>query len=335
MALQGASFALGTFSREGETPFLGAVVDEDVIPVADVMTDTRSRGAPTLFSLLQDWDRNFDALCASLRAGSSAIRGIPLSQVRAGAPLPEAGQIFCAGANYRRHVIEMVVALGVGRDTDGMTADERRTFAQSLLARQISESDPFIFLKSPSSIAGPCDDLVIPSFSNKVDWEIELGVVIAKPTYQVSREDAGDSIAGYMLVIDVTARDRTHRRDPGALGPDWLAAKGAPGFLPTGPYFVPKQFVADPHNLAMRLLVNGEVMQDDSTADMTFDIARQIEHISRYSRMRPGDLLCTGTPGGNGITRGRFLKPGDLMEAEIEGLGRQVVHCVSSPGEGS
>lgn len=328
MALQSSAFALGNFARDGETPFLGAVIGELVIPAADIITDTGSRGAPTLFSLLQDWDRNFEALCASLRIRSLESRGIPLTQLRVCAPLPEAGQVFCAGANYRKHVIEMVVALGAGPDTDGMPADERRRFAQRLLERQIAESDPFIFLKSTSSIAGPCDDLVIPQFSNKLDWEVELGVVIARPTYQVSREDAGANIAGYMLVNDLTARDRTHRKDVGALGPDWLAAKGGPGFLPTGPYFVPKQFVADPQNLAMRLLVNGEIMQDDSTADMTFDIVRQIEHISRYVYLRPGDLLCTGTPGGNGVTRGRFLKPGDIMEAEIEGLGRQVVRCV-------
>jgi 2-keto-4-pentenoate hydratase/2-oxohepta-3-ene-1,7-dioic acid hydratase in catechol pathway len=332
MALDCPSFALGTFARDGDAPFFGTVMNDEVIPVSDVMTAARFRKEPTLFSLLQDWDRSLDVLCTSLSAGSYT-RGIPLTHLCACAPLPEVGQIFCAGANYRKHVIEMVVALGAGPETEGMTEDERRTFAKALLARQMSESNPFIFLKSTSSIAGPCDDLVLPEYSNRMDWEIELGVVMGAPTYQVSRDDAAAHIAGYLLVNDLTARDQVFRKDPGAVGPDWLAAKGGLGFLPTGPYFVPRQFIADPQDLAMRLLVNGEVMQDDTTADMTFDIARQIEHISSYVRMRPGDLLCTGTPAGNGITRGRFLQPGDVMEAEIEGLGRQIVRCVKQTRE--
>jgi 2,4-diketo-3-deoxy-L-fuconate hydrolase len=324
-----ASFALGTFARESGAAFPGVVINQEVIPVSQVLTDARFPQELTLFALLQDWDRSFDALRASLSRGSYNTHGVALTDLRVCAPLPEVGQIFCTGANYRNHVIEMVVAMGAGPDTDGMTPEERRTFAKALVARQICESNPFIFLKSTSSIAGPCDNLVIPPFSNKVDWEIELGVVMGAATYRVSRAQANAHVAGYLLVNDLTARDKVHRKDPGALGPDWLAAKGGPGFLPTGPYFVPAPFVPDPQNLAMRLWVNGELMQDDSTSDMTFDIPRQIEHISSCVRMRPGDLLCTGTPAGNGITRGRFLQPGDTMEAEIEGLGRQVVHCLS------
>jgi 2,4-didehydro-3-deoxy-L-rhamnonate hydrolase len=328
MTSQCPSFALGHFTRAGESPIFGAVVGEEVYRVADLVSDG-ARTDYSLFTMLQDWDLHFAALCSSLSDGARRARAIPLVDLKPCAPLPEAGQIFCAGANFSKHVIEMVVAFGAGPETDNMSSDERRAHAKALLSRQKSESNPFIFLKSVSSIAGPRDDLVIPQFSAKLDWEIELGVVIGAPTYQVSRQEALASVAGYMLVNDLTARDRVHRKDPGALGPDWLASKGGVGFLPTGPYFVPKQFIADAQNLSMRLMVNGEVMQDDTTADMTFDIARQIEHISSYVRMRPGDLLCTGSPAGNGVARGRFLQPGDVMEAEIDGLGRQIVHCVS------
>ena len=185
-------------------------------------------------------------------------------------------------------------------------------------------------MKSVSSISGPLDDLVLPEFSSKIDWELELAVVIGAPTLRASRSEYSNSVAGYMMVNDITARDKVRRTDVGALGPDWLASKGAPGFLPMGPYFVPREFVADPHDLGLRLKVNGELMQDDRTSDMTFDIGRQIECISAQVLMLPGDVLCTGSPAGNGVARGRFLKPGDLIEAEIEGLGQQVVHCVSS-----
>lgn len=329
MVFEYPSFALGTFSRGEAPPFFGAVINEEVVAISAIMTETQFRTRSTLFALLQDWDRSFEALCTALRKGSHSGHAIPLSEVRALAPLPETRQVFCTGANYRNHVVEMVAALGAGKETEGMDVDERRAYARMMVGRQLAESNPFIFLKSSSSIAGPCDDLVIPEFTQKMDWEIELGVVIGTPTYQITRQQAAASIAGFMLVNDLSARDRLSRKDPGALGPDWLASKGGPGFLPTGPYFVPKQFIADPQKLSMRLLVNGEVMQADSTSDMTFDIARQIEHISTYCRLQPGDLLCTGTPAGNGVTLGRFLKPGDVMEAEIEGLGRQVVHCVS------
>jgi 2,4-diketo-3-deoxy-L-fuconate hydrolase len=321
-------FALAAFKRDREPPFLAVVVREEAYPVSTVMTSGPGDAPATLFAMLCDWERQFAALCSAFSAGSYA-RGIPVGQLRACSPLPETVQVFCTGANYRGHVIDMVVAIGVSPHTDGMGAAERRKFADGLVVRMKSESEPFTFLKSPAAIAGPCDDLVIPSFTDQLDWEIELGAVVGKSTYQATREQADGSMAGYLMVNDLTARDRVRRTDPGALGLDWLASKGGVGFLPTGPYFIPREFVPETRKLAMRLWVNGELMQDDTTDDMIFDIPRQIEHISRYVRMRPGDLLCTGTPAGNGITRGRFLKPGDLMESEITGLGRQVIHCIS------
>lgn len=222
----------------------------------------------------------------------------------------------------------MVQILGVPPDTDGMNAQEKRAFGEAYVARQLAESEPYVFMKTVSSIAGPCDDLILPDFSDKADWEIELGAVIGHVPKGTTRKSALSCVAGYMVVNDLTARDKVRRTDPGAIGPDWLSAKGAPGFLPTGPYFVPAAYVADPQNLMMTLKVNGEVMQSESTSDMTFDIAWQVAFIARHVRMLPGDILCTGSPAGNGVTRGRFLKAGDVMEAEIAGLGQQVVRCI-------
>ena len=321
-------FALGSFSNGSGKAFLGLVQDEWATPVT-AFEALQFAPEVTLFDLLGDWGSSFAALKAAIATDARVDQRVRLADLVPHAPLPQSRQVFCTGANYRKHVIEMVVVMD-SPETEGMDAEQRRDFGAAYVARQIAESNPYIFMKPATSIAGPCDDLILPGFSERVDWEIELGVVIGAPTYRVPRTDAPAFIAGYMIVNDLTARDKVRRSDPGAIGPDWIAAKGAPGFLPTGPLFVPAEFVPDPHDLGMRLIVNGETMQDDRTSDMTFDIPRQIEYLSAHSRLLPGDILCTGSPAGNGITRGQFLKEGDVMEAEIDGLGRQITHCIRS-----
>lgn len=322
-------FALGSFAKDGGLPFLGFVHNGGVVPLS-VLDPKKFPADVTLRQLLEAWESSLAALKTSFARVVDARTRIPIVNLRACAPIPNARQVFCAGANYRRHVVEMVVAVGLGPETDGMNAEARRAYGEAYVTRQLAESDPYIFLKPVTSIAGPCDDLVLPDFSESTDWELELGAVIGRDAYRVAPEEALSCVAGYMIVNDLTARDKVRRTDPGALGLDWVAAKGAPGFLPTGPYFVPAEYVPDPQDLKMRLAVNGEIMQDSNTSDMTFGIARQIAFISRYARMLPGDILCTGSPAGNGVARGLFLKHDDVMVAEIEGLGRQVVRCVAT-----
>ena len=323
-----ARFAFGRFIGEQRDAFTGVVVGDMVYLVSD-LAPAFHRDV-TLAQMLDDWDNGLTAVRNAVASIGTGVGGTPLADLKPLAPLPTPRQIFCTGANYGRHVVEMVVLMGVGAETDGMDDIERRRFGESYVARQRAEAAPYVFMKPVTAVAGPCDPLTLPHYSQNADWEIELGVVIGKPTYRVSRAEALSHIAGYMVVNDVTARDKVRRTDPGAIGPDWIAAKGAPGFLPSGPYLVPAECVRDPHDLGMRLIVNGELMQDDRTSDMTFDIARQIEAISATTLMLPGDILCTGSPAGNGIVRGIFLKDGDVMEAEIEGLGRQMVHCIGT-----
>ena len=325
-------FALGSFSMEASEPFLGAVVDGSIVRV-DELVPGLGGPTPTLLSLLHDWSGSFVALSDALAEHGSVPGGVPLiaAGLRAHAPLPDARQVFCTGANYGRHVVEMVLALGDSPRTDGMNQDEMRQYGEAYVMRQRAESRPYIFMKPSTAIAGPDDELVLPAHSSKMDWELELGAVIGTVAYQLSREQAMSCVAGYMIVNDVTARDRVKRSDPGAIGPDWIGAKGGPGFLPTGPWFVPAAFIPEPHRLAMRLRVNGVLMQDDTSADMTFDIPAQIEQLTTYARLVPGDILCTGSPAGNGVARGIFLKDGDVMEAEIAGLGVQRTRCVRSP----
>ena len=328
MAPLSSRFALGRFADVHGTTFLGVVRDQSVIRagalgIAGVTDETNLR------DLLENWDSAFALLSAAIDSHMNA-KAIMLSELRPLAPVPDARQVFCVGANYGRHVVEMSTVMP-HPDTFGMTADEKRFYGRALVERQRSSGRPYIFMKPASAIAGPVDDLVLPGFSDRIDWEIELAVVIGRPAYRVPQADAMAHVAGYMVANDITARDRVQRGDPGAFGPDWVGAKGAPGFLPTGPLFVPTAFVPDPHDLAMRLWVNGVLMQDDRTIDMTFGIDLQIADLSERTLLLTGDLLCTGSPAGNGIARGIFLKPDDLIEAEIDGLGRQRTRCVGSP----
>jgi len=318
------SFRLGCFRKAGGPPFVGVVLNERVTPLSQLQAGYTS--GTTMIDLLQDWSESMGRLKVSVARGLED--GFPVKSLEACAPVPKAPQVFCTGTNYASHVVQMMIAVGLSPDTDAMNAEQRRAYGEAYVARQKVESSPYVFMKPSTAISGPNDPLVLPSYSAKSDWELELGAVIGRPAYRVSRADALSYVAGYMVVNDMTARDKVFRKDPGAFGPDWVASKGAPGFLPTGPYLVPAEFIPDPYALRMQLWLNGETMQDDYTRNMTFDIARQIEFVSTYARMLPGDILCTGTPGGNGVTRGRFLRQGDLMEAEIEGLGRQSVRCM-------
>jgi 2-keto-4-pentenoate hydratase/2-oxohepta-3-ene-1,7-dioic acid hydratase in catechol pathway len=136
-------------------------------------------------------------------------------------------------------------------------------------------------------------------------------------------------VAGYTICNDVSARDKLVRPDVRVLGLDWLAGKNAPTFLPTGPLLVPAAHAGDPLDLRITLRVNGTTYQDESTADMLFDVAALIAHISDVAELRPGDLVLTGSPAGNGASHGVFLKPGDVMEGEITGLGVQRNRCVA------
>jgi 2,4-diketo-3-deoxy-L-fuconate hydrolase len=317
---------LGSFKTADQSPFLGLVRDGGVVPLLAI-DPNRFPTSVTICQLLVDWEDSLATLKAFLAQSADVGKLVPISSLQGCAPVPDARQVFCAGANYRKHVVEMVIAVGLGAETADMDAEARRIYGEAYVARQLIESDPFIFMKPASSIAGPYEDLTLPHFSQKADWELELGVVIGRDTFRASPEEARSSIAGYMIVNDITARDKVRRTDPGALSLDWLAAKGAPGFLPTGPFFVPAEFISDPQNLKMRLAVNGEIMQDSCTSDMIFNVARQISFISGFVRMLPGDILCTGSPAGNGVARGRFLGHGDLITAAIEGLGEQRVRC--------
>jgi 2,4-diketo-3-deoxy-L-fuconate hydrolase len=330
-------FSLGTFSVAGCPPFAGVVVGERVIAVTALQPLCDKLGQPlsapeTVFGLLQTWERNLSALQASVAnlelTDSHAMEALGLDTVKIHAPVLYPRQIFCAGANYRQHVIDLAVAQGHGAN-DPTNAEERRAYAERMMDERIATGSPYVFTKLPSAITGPYDQVTLPADITQADWELELGVIIGRAARHVSRTEALKYVAGYTAVNDLTGRDKVYRPDLKAIGTDWLLSKSAPGFLPMGPYLVPATFVTDPQQLHLTLKLNSQVMQDEGTDDMIFGVARLIEYLSQHVQLWPGDLICTGSPRGNGMHYNRFLRPGDVLEGTISGLGTQRNSCVA------
>ena len=182
-------------------------------------------------------------------------------------------------------------------------------------------TEPILFGKAVTSLCGPNDDVEKPRASTKLDWEIELAIIIGKRAKYVSEADAMDYVAGYAVFNDVSERDFQIGRPGG----QWLKGKSHDTFGPLGPWMVTKDEIADPGNLAMKLTVNGKTMQDGSTSTLIFGVAHLVHHISQFMTLEPGDVIPTGTPPGvgAGMNPQVWLGVGDVMELEIEGLGRQ------------
>jgi 2-keto-4-pentenoate hydratase/2-oxohepta-3-ene-1,7-dioic acid hydratase in catechol pathway len=204
------------------------------------------------------------------------------------------GKFLCIGLNYSDHAEEA-----------GMPIPEH----------------PILFMKANSAITGPNDDVVIPRGSTATDWEVELGVVIGKAAKYVTEAEALDHVAGYCVINDVSERDFQIK-----LTGQWTKGKSCDTFGPIGPWLVTRDEVADPQNLALSCDVNGKRMQTGNTGKMIFTVAQIISHLSQLMTLHPGDVIATGTPPGVGMGMKPdpvYLKPGDVMELEIEGLGRQ------------
>jgi 2,4-didehydro-3-deoxy-L-rhamnonate hydrolase len=329
----GVTYGIGTFASTGE-PFPGLARDGHVFDLRRHFgTDTSIR------RMLDDWDASLARLQDLAKMLAPADADYELAELRPLPPVQPCGQIFQAGANYHQHVIDLMAgAAERGDRSDGMNAAADREAAAAALEERARTGRPFVFLGSAHALAGANDTVVLPYDSSQPDWELELAAVIGRPARRLPRERALEAVAGYTICNDLTSRDALNRPDVRGLGIDWLAGKNSPTFLPTGPWIVPAAQIADPMSLRIELKVNGRVMQDETTADMLFDIATLIEHISKVAELRPGDLVLTGSPAGNGASHGVFLKPGDVIEAAIEGIGSQRNKCVAereaaAPGE--
>jgi len=229
------------------------------------------------------------------------LDGLP---VVTGAHLPflaDMGRVFCIGLNYYDHAAEMDMAI---------------------------PENPILFMKA-CDVTGPTDPIIVPKGAQKTDWEVELGVIIGTRAHHVSEADALAHVAGYCVANDVS--ERAFQME---LGGQWVKGKSADSFAPVGPYLVTKDEIPDPQNLSMSLEVNGERMQDGSTSTMIFSVAQIISHVSRFITLRPGDLFMTGTPPGvgGGQKPQRFLQAGDVVTAEIAGLGQMRQEVIAFEG---
>lgn len=318
------------------TPFALATLESaEGRPLPVIVRDGRATAlAPhlgrerTIRDLVEDWEAAFPALQALADRLEPSGYEIAVHELR---PLPPLmpGQIFQAGANYRQHVLDLMAgAAARGDNSDGLT-ESGRDAAREELEHRLAHGKPFVFVGSTHAIIGAHDNVILPSDCKQPDWELELAAVIGRDARRVPRERALEHVAGYTICNDVTSRDALIRPDASGLGLDWLAGKNSPTFLPTGPLFVPALHAGDPMKLQIVLKVNGKTMQDESTADMVFDVAALISFVSEVAELRAGDLLLTGSPAGNGASHGVFLAPGDVMEGFITGLGAQRNGCVA------
>jgi 2-keto-4-pentenoate hydratase/2-oxohepta-3-ene-1,7-dioic acid hydratase in catechol pathway len=284
--------------RTASATHIGVLVD-------GVLFQAPAEWPTTTLELFEDWTTWSDILRDHDPVGLE-----PAGEVDLLAPITFPRKVLCAGANYYDHAAEM----GTARPDPSET--------------------PFFFLKPPTTtlIPGGADIAVRDIPGAQLDWEIELAVVIADRCRDVAPADAPAHIAGYAVSNDVSARGRFPR--PNAVFPpfawDWLQHKGFDGSNPLGP-IVPAWLVPDPQNLHLKLTVNGEVKQDSSTASIVVGVDELVAAASRMVTLEPGDVILTGTPAGVGMPRKTFLHDGDVMVAEIEGLGRIENRIVSAP----
>lgn len=337
MSVTGPTFGLGTYSSAGGPAFAAVVLGDEVVAVSALIASMAEVGcavssAVSVLELLEKWDCAFPALhsaVTALCAKGLKSAGGSLYRVADLKPLPPVNlprQVYCAGANYFKHVVDVICDSPPDEVPGPVKMDkaQMRAYAVDLMTQRRLKGEPYFFNKPVSTITGALDAIVLPPLAKKPDWELELGVVIGKPARRVSRAEATNHVAGYMIVNDITDRVLLWRRDEvKAMGTDWVAGKSAPTYLPTGPYMLPAAFVPDPTSLQLQLRLNGEIKQDESTADMIFDVPRLIEYLSSMVQLWPGDLICTGSPAGNGTHFNRFLQPGDVVESTISGLGFQ------------
>jgi 2-keto-4-pentenoate hydratase/2-oxohepta-3-ene-1,7-dioic acid hydratase in catechol pathway len=295
--------------QAGREPRAGVLVADTVYDAARL---TRTPAYASVLRLLEDWSRAKRALAQATKmiaSGKRRATGVVLARTRLLAPVLYPGAIFCAGANYTDHVLEMARAQNAPPPPD---------------PHQVGLA-PWHFIKtSRGSVVGPGARVALPAYSQKVDWEVELAAVIGRPAKDVTIERALDCVAGYTIGNDLSARDamrRPHLPDASPFKVDWLSQKCFDGSCPLGPWITPASEIADPQKLGMKLWVNDELMQDSNTSQMIFTTAEQIAHLSTRVTLQPGDLVLTGTPAGVGMGRGRFLKPGDRVRLWIEGIG--------------
>jgi 2,4-diketo-3-deoxy-L-fuconate hydrolase len=304
------AYKLATVSSAGSPRFVALVLGDKAVALGAILpylARGRTLASASMLGLLEQWDESFEVLCAAaalLRADGlddqrwrDAVT--PLGKLSCHAPIGRPPKMFYAAINYPR------------------PGDENKKKDDGIIRR------PYMFEKTASCVAGPFDDVMKPLGYDDIDGEVELGVVIGHKGKRIPPERAMDHVAGFMVCNDLTVRGFRKQGELPVPGPDWFGSKCHDGFAPQGPFLVPRAFVPDCRNLRLTLKVNGEIRQDGNTRDMIHSPEAQIAHISNQVTLEPGDVISTGTPNGIGLITGKYIKAGDVIEAEIDLLGAQ------------
>jgi 2-keto-4-pentenoate hydratase/2-oxohepta-3-ene-1,7-dioic acid hydratase in catechol pathway len=289
---------LATYSKEGLV-FCAILTDDGLIDIVSVWD-----GSDPPRSVNEILERG--PACLEKLAEKSAGAMIPLDSVKFLAPIPRPGKILALAGNYIEHIKEAGLKLGLS-DSPRLTTVPR----------------PFIM--PATAVANPGDEIPWPVYSETIDYELELAVVIGRKAKDIEAEQAMEVIAGYTIVNDVSARTVTFKKNR-AVRPwdefyDWLNGKWADGFCPMGPYLLTADEIEDVQNLDMKLTVNGQVRQKANTSQMIHTVAQVVSFLSHLMTLEPGDIIATGTPSGVGLATGNYLKAGDRIEATIDKLG--------------
>jgi 2-keto-4-pentenoate hydratase/2-oxohepta-3-ene-1,7-dioic acid hydratase in catechol pathway len=283
---------LASLKSEGGTgTSVVAVLDDEVVDLSTALPESPSDVA----GLFELGPSAVDQVRAVIEAGGNRS---PLELSRLASPVASPGKFFAIGLNYADHIAE--------------TGAEAPKF-------------PNVFAKMPSCVAGPYDEVQLPSVSDQLDYEGELGFVIGTRCRHVSRERASEVIAGYVVINDYSVRDYQMRTS------QWILGKSFDTHGVIGPWLVTADEIADPHTLPIRTLVNGELRQSSNTSNLIFDCFDAVELLSSVCTLEPGDVVATGTPGGVGMATGTFLAPGDVVRVEIDGIGAIENRIVPEP----
>jgi 2-keto-4-pentenoate hydratase/2-oxohepta-3-ene-1,7-dioic acid hydratase in catechol pathway len=275
---------------------LGILRDDHVV---DLATASDGRLPSDMRTFLQQGE---NAMRLARQVGEDAVASLALSEVTLLAPIPNPSKVVAIGLNYMDHCREQNIE---------------------------PPEAPIIFAKFPSAVVGPGAAIRWdPALTRKVDYEVELAVVMGRTARRVSAADALDYVAGYTICNDVSARDLQFGDR------QWVRGKSLDTFCPLGPWLVTRDEIPDPHDLSIRCTLNGDVMQDSTTAEMIFGVPQLVEFISRAFSLLPGDVIATGTPDGVGVFRSPqvFMKDGDVVTLEVEGLGKLTNHCIEERG---
>ncbi|MBW2146149.1 MAG: fumarylacetoacetate hydrolase family protein [Deltaproteobacteria bacterium] len=273
--------------------------------------DTLRRVGKVSENFIEDITESFPTIADAMTARRSELETakgprVDLSDARLLAPIDPCATILCVAANYHSHIKEANLPA--------------------------IRPHPLIFFKPQTSVVGPGDDVLLPSISQAVDYEAELAVVIGRKGYAVPAQNAMGLVAGYTILNDISARDLQITLFRDKRDYDWFSGKGLDTSAPAGPWVSTPEEMPYENNIRIQLWLNDKLMQNETTADMVFSIPQIIEYITHRMTLRPGDIIATGTPAGVGKFQGIYLKPGDTIVIEIEGIGRLENQVAAHPG---